>query len=113
MDDMDEREALLKRDGYLIGIVVISLLNGMPFSPVLFPFVVLLQPFVAGTFISSPMVLTYLASILASAMTLVIAGVPAALLERAMGMKQSTPLTLALWLACAGALVAVPYMFVA
>jgi hypothetical protein len=108
--DLDEREQLLKRDGLLLGIAVASLLNGMPFSPLLFPVVVLLQPFVAGTFIASPMVLTYLASFLAAAMTLVLAGIPAAIYERLNGLKDSTPASLGIWLVAALILVALPRM---
>jgi len=33
MSEMERREALLKQDGYIIGIASLSLLNGMHFSP--------------------------------------------------------------------------------
>jgi hypothetical protein len=106
--NLDERETLMKRDGLLLGIAVASLMNGMPFSPVLFPFIILLQPFVAGTFIASPMVLTYLASFLAAGLTLVIAGIPAALYERFKGQKESSTASLLIWLAGTLVLVMLP-----
>lgn len=106
--NLDEREVLMKRDGLLLGIAVASLMNGMPFSPVLFPFIVLLKPFVAGTFIASPLVLTYLASFLAAGMTLVLSGIPAAVYERLKGQTESSTASLLIWLAGALVLVLLP-----
>jgi len=46
----------------------------------------------------------------ASAMTLVLAGVPAALYERAKGLKESTPVSIGIWLAGTLMLVGLPYL---
>jgi len=112
MDSMEQRERQMQQDVLLVATAGASLLNGMPFSPVLFPFFVLLKPLIAGTILGSPIVLTYLASILASATTLVLAGVPAALYERASGLSQSTPGSLGVWLAATLVFVGLPYLLV-
>jgi hypothetical protein len=108
MADMNERQDIMQRDVLLVATAGASLLNGMPFSPVLLPFVVLLKPFIAGTFLESGLALTYLASFLASATTLVVAGVPAALYERATGQTESNAASLLIWLAATLALVLLP-----
>jgi hypothetical protein len=110
--DVEGREQAMQRDVLLVATAGLSLVNGMPFSPVLFPFVVLLKPFLAGTLLGSPLVVTYLASFLASATTLVLAGVPAALYERAKGLTVSTPVSLGIWLAATLALVLLPFLVV-
>lgn len=112
MDDMQHRQETMQKDVMLIATAGASLMNGMTWSPVLLPFVVLLKALLAGTFLTSPLVLTYLASILASATTLALAGVPAALYERAKGLEQSTPLSIGIWLAATLALVGLPLLFV-
>lgn len=112
MDDMQNRQDTMQKDVMLIATAGLSLMNGMTWSPVLFPFVVLLKALVAGTFLSSPLVLTYLASLLASATTLVIAGVPAALYERSKGLQESSPASIGIWLAGTIALVCLPFLFV-
>lgn len=112
MTDLKEREQLMQQDVLLIAIAGASLLNGMPFSPVLFPVVVLMTPFLAGTLFGSELVITYLSSFLASAATAVIAGAPAALYERFMGLTRSTTTSLLIWLAATIALVALPFVLV-
>lgn len=110
MSDMDHREHTMQKDVLLVATAGLSLMNGMTWSPVLFPFVVLLNALLAGTILASPIVLTYLASLLASATTLALAGVPAALYERAAGSKESTPTSIGIWLAGTLVLVALPYV---
>lgn len=110
MSDMDHRQDTMQKDVLLVAAAGLSLLNGMPWSPVLFPFVALLQALLAGTLLASPLVLTYLASMLASATTLLLAGVPAALYERANGLTGSTPASIGLWLAGTALLVGVPHL---
>lgn len=99
MSDMEQREELLKRDVLLVATAAASLVNGMHFSPYFDPTLVLLKPFLAGTVLSTPLVLLYLTSMFISLMTLVIAGVPAALYERVRGLGQSTAASLGIWLA--------------
>ena len=110
MADMDDRERQMQTDVLLVATAGISLLAGMPSSPVLFPVFALLRPLLAGTPLGYPLVLTYLASLLASAITLVLAGVPAALYERATGQSRSTALSLGIWLGCTILLVGLPYL---
>jgi hypothetical protein len=95
----DEREQVLKRDVLLVATAGLSLVNGMHFSPWFDPVAILLKPFVAGTFLASPLVFLYLTSIFISAMTLLLAGVPAALYERFKGERESTPMSLFIWFA--------------
>lgn len=108
-DDLDQREALLKRDGMLIAIAGVSLLNGMHFSPLFDPAFILFRAFAPGFFVNSPLLLFYFTSLLLSAATLVIAGIPAALFERFTGRKESDMASLAVWLA-AGAAIAIVNM---
>lgn len=102
--DMDEREQIMKRDVLLVAIAGISLLNGMHFSPYFDPVAILLRPFIAGTLLSTPLLSLYLTSIFVSLMSLLIAGIPAAIYERLTGQRESTATSLGIWL---GALVAI------
>ena len=112
MPDMQERQDTMQKDVMLVATAGLSLMNGMNWSPVLFPFVVLLKALFAGSILSSPLVLTYLASMLASATTLLIAGVPAALYERAKGLKDSSPMSIGIWLAGTLVLVGLPHLLI-
>lgn len=94
-----ERENLLQRDVILVATAGLSLLNGMHFSPWFDPVAILLRPFLAGTFLGTPLVFLYLTSIFISVMTLMIGGVPAALFERVRHYRESTPTSLYIWLA--------------
>lgn len=97
---MHDREQVMKRDVLLVATAGASLVNGMHFSPWFDPVSILLRPFIAGVpFLSTPLVFLYLTSIFISLMTLLIAGVPAALYERFKGETQSTPVSLGIWLA--------------
>lgn len=96
--DEHERTEAMRRDVFLVAAAGLSLLNGMHFSPYFDPVAILLKPFVAGTFLASPLVFLYLASLFISLMTLLIAGIPAALYERFSGAKESTSISLGIWL---------------
>ena len=93
-----EREALLKRDVLLVATAGLSLLNGMHFSPLFDPIFFLIRPFAPGFFLYMPMLLFYFTSLLISLATLLLAGVPAALYERIRGLRESTPMSLGIWL---------------
>lgn len=110
MVNMDERESLMQRDVLLVAIAGLSLLNGMSSSPVLFPIYFLLRPFLAGTFLEGDLVMTYIASFMASAITVLIAGVPAAIYERVAGLKDSNTTSLLIWLAATLVLVGGPFL---
>lgn len=96
--DMDNREEQMKRDVTLVATAGLSLVNGMHFSPWFDPVAILLKPFLAGTFLGTPIVFLYLTSIFISVMTLLIAGVPAAIYERVKGLKESNSTSLFIWL---------------
>ena len=98
MNEMDKRQEMMQRDVTMVAIAGLSLVNGMHFSPWFDPVAILLRPFLAGTFFGSPLASLYITSFFISAMTLVIAGVPAALYERWRGDSESTPTSLYIWL---------------
>jgi hypothetical protein len=92
-----ERQDLLQRDVLLVVTAMLSLLNGMHISPFFDPAFILMRPFAAGFFVTSPLVLLYLTSIFVSLATLLLGGVPAALYERMRGQERSSPVSLGIW----------------
>ena len=94
----DNREDMLRKDGIFVGIAGMSLLNGMHFSAYFDPAFILLKPFAAGFFITSPILQFYFTSLFLSALTLAFGGIPAAIYERGKGLKESTPTSLWIWL---------------
>ena len=106
MDDGHIREQTMQRDVMLIATAALSLLNGMHFSPLFDPILFLIRPFVAPL-LSGPLIMYYLTSIFISLVTLMIAGVPAALYERIRGLKESSPMSIGIWLVTT-LLVAIP-----
>ena len=97
-DEMHERQDTMQRDVLLVATAATSLLNGQGFSPIFDPIFFLLRPFIAGTFLSTPLVFFYVTSLFISLMTLLIAGVPAAIYERVRGFQSSTPISIGIWL---------------
>lgn len=97
---MDDRERLLKQDGYLIGIATASLVCGMHFSPWFDLFAGPIAAIMTGFFITSPLLLFYFASLVVSVGAVMIAGVPVAIFERSTGRTQSDGTSLAIWLGC-------------
>jgi hypothetical protein len=94
----EERAEILRRDGAMIGIAVLSLLNGMNFSPFFDPFLILLKPIAAGFFISSPLLVLYFTSLLLSAITLILGGAVAAIFERITGRTETDFASMLVWL---------------
>ncbi|MCA1952707.1 MAG: hypothetical protein LDL25_02525 [Hyphomicrobiales bacterium] len=94
-----ERETLLRRDGFLVGIAGFSLLNGMHFSPYFDAAYILLRPFTPTLIVSSPILTFYFTSLFLSVTSLIIAGIPAALFERMTGRRESDAVSLGIWLA--------------
>ena len=107
VDEMHQRQQTMQRDVLLVATAAISLVNGQGFSPIFDPVFFLLRPFIAGTFLSTPLVFFYLTSILISLMTLLIGGIPAALYERIRGFQESTPISIGIWF-IATALLSIP-----
>ncbi|MDZ4841100.1 MAG: hypothetical protein SH859_03005 [Hyphomicrobium aestuarii] len=95
--DDQERQDIMQRDVLLVATAACSLLNGQSFSPLLTMGAILLKPFVAGTLLASPIVFLYLTSLFVSIITLLLAGIPAALYERYKGNQNSTPMSLGIW----------------
>lgn len=100
----EDREDILRRDGIVIGIAGMSVLNGMHFSAYFDPAYILMKQFAPGFFITSPLLIFYFTSLFISALTLAIGGVPAAIYERGRGLEASTPTSLWIWLGGIGLL---------
>jgi hypothetical protein len=99
MNDMDNRERLLKNDMLLFGILGMSILNGMHFSPWFDPAFILTRPFFQITFwISSPVLIFYFTSLMLSTLTVMLGAVPAAIFERVTGRKETDEVSLYIWL---------------
>lgn len=96
-DSMEHREQSLQKDVMLVATAALSLANGASASPLFDPVFFLLRPFVAQI-ASSPLILFYLTSLFISAMTLLLAGIPAAIYERIRGHTDSTPVSIGIWL---------------
>ena len=91
--------------GLLLGAtIVVSSLNGTLYSPVYDSIAYLLFLFLRGYAFATPVLLSHLASILIAIMTLLFAGISAALYERIRGLQQSTSASLSIWLVAAAAL---------
>jgi hypothetical protein len=95
-----DRADIMRRDAYIVGILGMGAANGMHFSPYYLPARLLLDPFVQVTFFtSSPIVISYLTSLVVSTLSIMFAGIPAALYERARGMRYSDATSFGIWLA--------------
>ena len=88
---------LLGRDLPLAATVAVSILNGLDFSPVFDAVNFYLSSFARGSLLFDGDVLFYATSVVISLMTLLLAGIPAALYERVRALPQSTPGSLAIW----------------
>ncbi len=89
---------LLGRDVPLAATVGVSIVNGLDFSPVFDSVSFFLYSFARESPIYDGELFFYLTSVVISLMTLLLAGIPAALYERVRGLQQSTPGSLAIWL---------------
>lgn len=84
--------------GLLCAVIAVASLNGMFFSPLFDPIFFHVGPLAESLFIPSSPLRLYFTSLLISFLTLALAGVPAALYERARGHTTSTPVSLTIWL---------------
>lgn len=98
-ETMDDREKLMRQDGYLLGIAAASLICGMHFSPWLDLFVPPVAAIMTSFYITSPVLLFYFASLTVAVAAVIVAGIPVALFERATGRRQSDSTSMAIWLA--------------
>jgi hypothetical protein len=85
----------------LIGVAAIAAFNGTLFSPIFDSIFYYVDTFARGTLFYSPQLYLNLTSVFIALMTLLIAGIPAAVYERIRGLKASTPVSLGIWLAAA------------
>jgi hypothetical protein len=97
-DSEDARSRLATQDGLVVGIAGFALLNGMHTSPFFDPAFVLIKLFAPAFFITSPVLIFYFTSLLLATFTVMLAGVPAALFERATGRERSDATSLGIWL---------------
>jgi hypothetical protein len=82
----------------VLTIIAVAYVNGFDVSPVFDSVSFYLATFARGSPFFHPEVFYHLTSLTISVMTLLVAGIPAALYERARGLQQSTPVSLAIWL---------------
>ena len=121
MGELDqERRAsrLFGRGAALVCLAVIAAFNGslhalvfesVTYSPVFDSVSYYVSTFAQGSYfdavvrgmLESPQLYQNVTSMFIAAMTLLIAGIPAAIYERIRGLKSSTPLSLGIWLAAA------------
>lgn len=98
MSEMDDRAELLRKDGYLLGIATLGLLNGQNFSPFYEGAFILLQPFWPSFLPTSPILLFYFSSLILAVGTVLAGGIGAALYERSKGLATSNTRSLQIWL---------------
>jgi len=97
-DSQEARARLATQDGLVVGIAGFALLNGLHNSPFFDPAFVLIKPFAPAFFIGSNVLLFYFTSLMLSTLTVMLAGIPAALFERATGRTRSDSMSLGIWL---------------
>ena len=89
----------MSKTAFIVAIVGLAILNGM-FSPFLLALalgpVMIIAP---AVFASSVGMLFFSSSILLATLTIMLAGVPAALYERFTGLENSTPASMWIWFA--------------
>jgi hypothetical protein len=85
----------------LVGVAAVAAFNGTLFSPIFDSIFYYLDTFARGSLFYSPQLYLILTSVFISLMTILIAGIPAALYERIRGLKTSTPVSLGIWLVTA------------
>ena len=94
------------REPLIILIVSLGIIAGM-FSPMRDQAFILMVAFAPAFFISSPALILYLTMLFVSTLTIMLAGVAAALFERLTGRRETDTASLAVW-AAAVAVIASP-----
>jgi hypothetical protein len=99
----------MNRQPYVVAIMLFATINGIfsPFVIAVVPFVVILSP---AFFTDSIAVILFVSSLLLATFTLMLGGVPAALYERWARLKESSELSMWIWLAGV-ALLSLPAVF--
>jgi hypothetical protein len=101
MSDLEYRPRLLGHGVPLVGVAAIAAFNGTLFSPIFDSASYFVDAFARGSLFYTPHVYQYVTSVFLALMTLLIAGIPAAVYERTRGLKASTPASLGIWFATA------------
>jgi hypothetical protein len=96
--DTSYLQTLLRRDLPLAGTVGLAVVNGLDFSPAFDTVSFWLYSFARETPLYDGEVFFYLTSVAISLMTLLVAGIPAALYERVRRLPHSTTGSLIIWL---------------
>jgi len=91
----------MDRNYYYIGIAFFGMINGLPlFSPAYLPTLGFSAKLMAAPLFGSPELIAYFHSLMLSTITIILAGIPAAIYERFIGAKDdSTDASLWIWLA--------------
>jgi hypothetical protein len=89
---------MLKRDLPLAATAVLAIVNGLDFSPIFDSMSYWLYAFARGSPLFHGELFYYLTSIAISLMTLLVAGIPAAVYERVRGLRESSVGSLTIWL---------------
>jgi hypothetical protein len=89
---------LLRRDLPLLATVAVAVINGLDFSPAFDAVSYWLYTFARGSALYDGELFYYVTSGAITLMTLLLAGIPAAIYERVRGLQQSTPGSLVIWL---------------
>jgi hypothetical protein len=100
LGNVDDRTEVMRRDAFTVGIVGFGATNGMHFSPYFDPAFIIMRPFVQVTFFTgSPIIIFYLTSLIVATLSIMVAGIPAAIYERVTGQSRSTAMSFGIWLA--------------
>ena len=91
-------QRLLKRDLLLAATVGIAIVNGLDFSPLFDAVSYYLYSFARESPLFDGDLFYFVTSVAITLMTLLLAGIPAALYERVRGLQHSSPVSLAIWL---------------
>ncbi len=101
MGDFEQRPRLVGHGVPLVGVGAVAAFNGTLFSPIFDSVFYYLDTFARGSLFYSPELYLNATSVFMSLMTLLLAGIPAALYERTRGLKMSTPTSLGIWFVAA------------
>lgn len=94
-------QRFLGRNIFIAGIVCVAAVNGLPITTFFDSISYILYLFTRCLSFLSQGAIDYAASAAIAVITLLLAGIPAAIYERARGLEQSTPFSLGIWLAAA------------
>lgn len=98
---------LMRRELPLAATVALAVVNGMPLTSLYDSVSYVLYLFTRGSPFIDQDVLEHLTTLVIAVMTLLLGAIPAALYERLRGLKESTPVSLGIWLVATG-LIALP-----